>query len=339
MIYIFTKKRFLSFVIILCSHVVLFGIKENNLYSSNYEHIESLVNKYTIDVTILEIANAEDELYSFNLAKKSNCVCIILLMNYGAEPIIQRIKSEKLRNVIVLEPRDLDGQMLYALSKCEHIDISIIHDYFDYFKNQWRSTTDSFFNLGTHAFFEVAYDNAPTMLSYKHANLKMIENRFKNLLFYYQTEKKYLEIARFTQFNKPKNFGQNYEIKADFNEKLLLKKNPETVSNWIAGINLITFVMLRGVYPDDDIIRNEILMLEKCFPYHNDLIIGNMVIQGETIVPIDFNDKRRNANMPKMLDRAVNFFNGDNFRLKNPTEKINTYYKNAHKNDKKKNKK
>lgn len=341
MVYLRSIRLFYCFISILLVNVLL-ASQEVGLYTSNYDHIESLVKKYTIDVTILEIANSEDELYSLNLAKKSNCICIILLMNYGASSVIQKIKSENLHNVIVLEPRDLDGQMINALSKCEHIDVSIIHDYFDCFQNQWRPTTDSFLNLGNHVFFEISYDNASNVskgvnfLSYKHPNLKMIENRFKKLLFYYETEKKFLEIARFTQFNKPKSYGLNYEIKSDFNEKLLMKKNPEAITTWIAGINLMTFVMMRGVYPTDDIIRNEIINIEKLFPYHNDLIIGNMVIQGHTIIPIDFNDKRRSASMPKMLTRAISFFNGDNYRLRNPAEKINKYYKHTSKNKKKK---
>jgi len=298
---------------------------------SNYHHIESLVNKYTIDVTILEIANSEDDLYSFELAKKSNCVCVILLMNYGSNDVVQRIKQENITNIIVLEPIDLSGQMINALTKCEHFDVTIIHDYFDCFQNQWQPTTDLFLNLGNHVFFEISYDDESSkisnILNYKHPKLKMIENRFKKVLFHHETEKKFLEIARFTQFNKAKNYGLNYEIKSSFNEKLLLKKNPEMVSDWIAGINLITYVMMRGVYPNDAMIRTEILNIEKNFPYHNDLIIGNMIIQGHTIIPIDFNDKRRNANMPKMLNRAVGFFNGDNQRLKNPSEQINKYYK------------
>lgn len=315
---------------------IIFAIQDGVINSSNFEHIQSLVNKYNVDVTILEIASSTDEIYSFNLAKKNGCVCIILLMNYGAQAIIERIKRENLYNIIVLEPRDLNNQMINALSKCEHIDVSIIHDYFECFHNQWRPTTDLFLNLGNHVFFEINYDNASDMFSFKHPNLKMIENRFKKLLLYYQTEKKILEIARFTQFNRAKNYGLNYEIKSDFNEKLLIKKNPEAITTWVAGINLITFVMMRGVYPNDEIIRSEILKIEKMFPYHNDLIIGNMVIQGHTIVPIDFNDKRRNANMPKMLTRALSFFNGDNYRLKNPTDKINRYYKTQKTNEPKK---
>jgi len=322
----------------------LIGAVDLNLTHSNYNHIESLVNKYTTDVTVLEIANSEDELYSFNLAKKSNCICIILLMNYGAHSIIERIKKENLKNIIVLEPTDLNGQMINALTKCEHFDVAIVHDYFDCFQNQWSPTTDLFLNLGNHVFFEISYDDDKSLkvtniFNYKQPNIKMIENRFKKVLFHYETEKKFLEIARFTQFNKAKSYGQNYEIKSNFNEKLLLKKNPETISNWIAGINVITFVMMRGVYPTDDIIRNEIINIEKAYPYHNDLIIGNMVIQGHTVIPIDFDDKRRNANMPKMVTRAVSFFNGDTLRFKNPSHKINKYYRRPNKNNNKNTKK
>lgn len=331
MIYVRSIKSLYFFIYIILVNNVLWASTVISTNTSNYQHIESLVNKYTIGVTVLEIANSEDTLYSFELAKMSNCVCIILLMNYGANSVIQRIKKDNIKNIIVLEPRDLDGQMINALSKCEHIDVSIVHDYFEHFQSFWKSTADLFLNLGNHVFFEIDYDHATDMLSYKNPQLRMIENRFNKLLFYYQTEKKFLEIARFTQFNKARSYTQNYEIKSDFNEKLLLKKNPETITPWIAGINLITFVMMRGVYPTDDIIRSEIINIEKAYPYHNDLILGNMVIQGHTIIPIDFNDKRRSASMPKMLTRAINFFNGDNWRLKNPAEKINKYYKNPKK--------
>lgn len=339
---IYPKRFFVLLISILFINSLILTSVNNNIsskevisFGNNYEHIESLINKYNIDVTVLEVANSEDELYSFNLAKKANCVCIILLINYGADSVIQRIKKENLKNIIVLEPRDLDIPMINALTKCEHIDVSIIHDYFDHFQSQWRPVTDLFLNLGNHIFFEISYDNAVNILNYKHPNFKMIENRFKKLLFSYQTDKKFLEIARFTQFSKPKNNDINYEIKSDFNEKLLLKKNPETTSKWVAGINLMTYVMMRGVYPTDDIIRGEITNIEKAYPYHNDLIIGNMVIQGHKIVPIDFNDKRRSANMSKMLTRATSFFNGNRDRLNDPAKKINIYYKSTKEHKKK----
>lgn len=295
--------------------------------TSNYRHIESLINQYTIDVTVLEIASAQDEIYSFELAKKSNCMCIVVLMNGGAGPILQRIKKEHIKNIVVLEPHDFDGPMLNALARCEHMDVTIVHDYFEHFGSLWQSTTDILTRLGTHLFVEIAYDHAPHLFNYHQTSLKMIENRFKQLLFYYETEKKFLEMTRFTQFNKPSNYGSNYEIKSTFSEKLLMKKEPEAVTQWIAGINLITFVMMRGVYPTDDIIRAQIQDFEKAYPYHNDLILGNMIIQGHTIIPIDFDDKRRRANMSNMVRRAVNFFDGSRHRLNNPADKINKHYK------------
>ena len=57
----------------------------------------------------------------------------------------------------------------------------------------------------------------------------------------------------------------------------------------------MTFVMLSGVYPTDSMIRSRISSFKTSCLMHNDLVIGNMIVRGDELILIDFDDARRSS--------------------------------------------
>ena len=88
----------------------------------------------------------------------------------------------------------------------------------------------------------------------------------------------------------------------------------------------MTFTMLYGVYPNDTQIRREIRRLRKTCSEHNDFVIGNIILQGNRLIPIDFSDNRRDADFYDCVEAALNAFKRGNNRLEDPREWIGEYY-------------
>jgi len=103
--------------------------------------------------------------------------------------------------------------------------------------------------------------------------------------YYFAGNKKGLDIARW-DVKAPESSTPRYEIISTFTEKMLRKGSFN--STWHPGINLMTGLHL-GFY----------------YLKHNDLVIGNFIMTGKTIVPIDFNDPRRNIDSRVCVHAAV----------------------------------
>jgi hypothetical protein len=85
-----------------------------------------------------------------------------------------------------------------------------------------------------------------------------------------------------------------YTIESTYTTKKFRKKEPFEERTWIHGINLLTFKMLNGVYPDTTTIKK--MVLNNFDQKHNDLMLWNMIIQGDTLKLIDYNHRDINPN-------------------------------------------
>jgi len=141
------------------------------------------------------------------------------------------------------------------------IDMKLIHKYLQ--------------ENGAHSIGRIPYDSSSTVAT----------------CYFLEHHKEYLKRAHWTRKHTRK-----YRIKSTFKAKSLFKKNKET--EWHKGINLLTFKMLNGVYPSLDKIKNKLDKFKKI--KHSDIRIFNMIIQGETIVPIDFTFGNRPPENPKV---------------------------------------
>lgn len=300
------------------------NIANNFKPEDNLEQIMAILKNYKRHTTILEVTDGSES-YVLEIAPKFKSVYIILILGNNYKNILSKIKEHHLHNVVILNPQNLGVEQIETLAKCEHFDVSIIHDFTKHFKDQSHDAFQSFTKMGDYIFFETQKSGVEELM-HTNKNIVKLNSRHKKL-FLLKSEKPSLELARFTQ-GKRKSYRatQDYKIESDFNKKLFKKKLLENPINWAPGINLVTFVMLYGIHPSNKIIYENIKSMTENIPYHNDLMIGNMVIQGYKLKAIDFKDKRRNANMKKCINRALRVFDKNSSRLKDPYQCMQEYY-------------
>ncbi len=292
--------------------------------SSNYlSAIGDVMKKFKRRVTVLEIGRTQAE-YSLTLAKIYKTACVAFLFDGGSQSLVQQIKADEYANVTVLAPRGIHHESLVTLGRCEHFDVVIIHDISSYIHANGAKILDAFTKLGDYVFIETSHHGMQNEL--KRKRIPLVAQNGNTALYLSYKPKTSLDIARFTQKEHPINRHPKYHIKSSHNEKYFIKKNAERPVKWVDGINLVTFAMLRGVYPDDFLIRKQLADMKKRHSDHNDLVLGNIIVQGERLVAIDFHDERRDADAQKCLAAALRAFTEGNQRQKNPEKWIREYY-------------
>ncbi len=245
-----------------------------------------------------------------------------MLLLEPSKKINQQLVKVKPKSLVVMSPGKVKPSMIKSLSRCEQPDVVLLHDVPAYFKASARDFITPFLGVGDYLLVDVSKQDV-AMFSQKHENSSLLmqkvahENRDGGFLALFKTGKKGLEVPRWTSSTK-KVGVINYSVTSSFTEKKMLKEELKVTSNWEKGINLLTFVMLSGVYPPDTIIRNEIKALASV--QHNDLVIGNILIQGTHLKPIDFNDKRHDISVKKCINALLEAFRKDRKKFKSPRD-------------------
>ncbi len=83
-------------------------------------------------------------------------------------------------------------------------------------------------------------------------------------------------------------------IESDFEKKFLFNKRKGFRTVWTPGINLTTFKNFNGIYPEKEVIVQEIKRLNETD--HPDFNLWNMIINGSRLSMIDGNDYDRPSN-------------------------------------------
>lgn len=260
------------------------------------EAIHDLMGRYHRAVTVLEVGRSS-EAYLFTLAKRYPGSYI--LMDRKLSQSAEQLEELFYKNIVFLHPPKIDTGLIAELGKCEHFDVAIIHQGDHLFDSEqiFASSLQLLLALGDHIFVEIP-QHLVAVAKAVHA-CDVVQTSATSCFCYFEMHKTCITKARWTAAEEGTT---SYGIVSNFEEKRMAKQSTGTTSTWIPGINLLTFLMLRGVYPTDDMMREQL----KTFKHidHNDLVIGNMVVQGRQIVPIDFADKRRNIS-PEVCIKAA----------------------------------
>lgn len=265
--------------------VAIFSVNQKN-----YEELTNFMQQYTRSMTILEISNSSEP-YAYALARRFPHSVIVLLQT-------NKIKRNAIpANLIILQPETLPFAALQTLTRCEHFDVAIVHNMYEIFQSCNReSLLATCLKLADHCFVE----------STKRDDLleKNPQAYKKDQLYFFETPKKGLDIARWNLRSMPPRDPYRYQVESNFNEKFLLKRNMKT--GWVPGINLLTFVMLSGTYPSNNFIIEALGKYKHL--QHNDLVVGNFVVQGAKLKPIDFNDAARRVPTKKSIKATIKLF-------------------------------
>jgi len=277
--------------------------------------ITELCRRYTRDITVLEIGAASGA-YLFTLANKYPGSYI--LMDRHLQYQDDKLAELTYKNVVLLHPTAIDCPLLSNLGKCEHFDIVIIRDFEHWAASHVAASLDAALTLGDHIFIELPARLVPTVQAVRSCEAESIAP--EKSLCYFAMHKTYITKARWTSHEE--NIS-NYGIVSNFSEKRMDKQSTNTTSKWIPGINLLTFLVLKGVYPTDKMMRKQL----KSFKHinHNDLVLGNIVVQGSKIKPIDFKDKRRNVDPAICVKAALKMVIREGRLAKNPEAMLHKY--------------
>jgi hypothetical protein len=262
--------------------------------------IEAILNNYKRPITILEIG-ANNAPYAYSLSKHYKGTCVAM-MQENATALVDKIVTKARPNLVVLNPQFITHTLLNRFGQCEHIDVVIVHDIVLLGDKNITTLLQPILRLGNHIFVELPQSYVE-QLPEEMQKPQIIARLNEELLCYFCMERTDLRLPRWDA-----NFDEKraYKIQSNFQKKKLYKPLLDTTVEWIPGINLITFVMTRGIYPTDKMIRKSLNSFKNI--KHNDLVLGNIVVQGAQIVPIDFGDKRRNANLKLHIKAALKVF-------------------------------
>ncbi len=290
------------------------------IISCHYKNdVDDLLKKYTRPITTLEISSVPNCYSSYIASNYANASCAIIFLG---DNVNKFVSSNQYNNTIILNPIKFYHDNLITLGRCEHFDVIFAHDLPSHLKVIWDATIKALLKLGDYLFLEIDADKKDMLKDWltSYNNQYEIIETISNKLICFKTNKQFLDIPAWSKKNTPISATPKYKIESNFNSKSLCKNDKKTP--WIQGINLMTFVMLRGVYPPAEIIIKNIKSFKNI--YHNDLVLANMIIQGNSIRPIDFNDNRWNLKIKKGIKAALKLFKDKN-RLQNPEQSYQNY--------------
>jgi hypothetical protein len=115
----------------------------------------------------------------------------------------------------------------------------------------------------------------------------------------------------------------NYVLQSSFTEKKFYKEPSCVTSDWLPGINLATFSMLYGVYPTNVMLYKQLQAFKEI--EHNDLVLANIIVQGDALKLIDFADDRRSSDPRVCLKGVLKMFNNVR-RLQDAQRSLEKYH-------------
>ena len=127
------------------------------------KHIEQLLKKFKRRITVLEVGRSATP-YAFLLCYNHNCIWVSLLLEGNGKNVVERIKSERLNTITVLNPRSAQYDVFFNLGRCEHFDVVIVHDIFDLFQVKNRQLIDALIKLGDYVFIETSHKDIESEL-------------------------------------------------------------------------------------------------------------------------------------------------------------------------------
>jgi len=266
------------------------GIRETE---SRYELIKSIASQYDRPFTVLDIG-ANLGYFAIRLTEDfPNCTVVAIEGIYSnwLKEVLSQNESER---VILLE-RKFSLDDLRKLAKVEHFDLVLAMSVIHHIKGSFGEVLETVRSLGDNVIAETATEDRAcgqssvkesfipedaSILGYGKSHLKGP----KRPVFLLQQKRTHL-AERFIGCTRPDKLEM--EIESDFSTKKMT--NRDETRDWHRGINLKTFRYFGGSRPN----KNKIVeMLEPKKPTtpHHDLNVHNIILQGDDVQIIDFND-------------------------------------------------
>lgn len=287
---------------------------ERNCYPS-YLILKKVFNMYKRPFTVLDIGAAQG-FFSFMTAHDYDATCVMVEGDYGYQKNTSKLfelckKNTDLDKIIFLK-KLIDLDFLKNISDCEHFDVTLALNFVHHCGLDWQNTINLLIEMGDNLILEnppcdeVA---APQAENEKHANIDAYMKKIGAIIIgEVERFNPSLSKSKIWWLHKPKNYlkrrhlywppptyisydnNKRHVVKSSFAKKELIKRldSREIKSNWINGINLITFLTFNGIYPTRELILHEVTRLKS--EQLQDWGLANMVISGQQLHLIDRQD-------------------------------------------------
>lgn len=109
-------------------------------------------------------------------------------------------------------------------------------------------------------------------------------------IFWFEQKKKTLDRVSWIHDSQ----RGKLKITSNYTQKILYNIDTQLITHWIPGINLTTYLMCNGIYPELSRIKDSITKL----PYydHTNFTAWNLIIEGNNIAMINGYDPRKKLN-------------------------------------------
>jgi hypothetical protein len=230
------------------------------------------------------------------------------------------MQNEDLENIILLN-KELSNEDLQRLSECERCDLLVAFNFFSSDSADWPHIIEILLHIADNSIIEVPLD-LPLLRSTLITQNAQLIGKFRSSEIWFIEDHKKLLLRR--HWLRP--LTSALAIESNYDAKKLKKEyNRVIITDWVPGINLVTFKMLAGIYPRIETLTKSIRALKDAI--HSDWLAHNMVIQGNTITLIDCNDPRHVNDAPivytkrnRMLFKILDWIN-----IKDPCD-VSLYY-------------
>jgi len=311
-----TKYGYEQYQDIIINNAVIKKATDNHETEGRYETIKEVLNRYRRPFDMLDIG-ASQGYYSFRAAHDYDCVCVMIEGDNPSYPMVgaqlcDLCKLNALGNIILLNKKVIPEDLL-RLSECESFSVVLALNIIHWFGPLWKEVADTILNLGDNIIIETPpEENHATreqnflrksiedyLISRKatiigKAPRHTSANKNANI-YLLETEKKALPRKHWLA---SENRDNPYIIASDYRTKTITKRPPHAfglqVNNWQPGINLMTFLMCNGAYPERGKIKLALKNIQNHL--HNDWTANNMILQGNRLVLIDWNDPAHGSN-------------------------------------------
>ena len=273
-----------------------------------YNIIRPLLDKYQRPFTVLEITTQPQAL-SFSIAHDYDAVCVVAASD-DDNALLEQCHLCDTRGNILLLKIELSPGNIWELKRYSHFDVVLIWDIWGLLKKNmlWLKNIKNIFKLGDHIILETPNSVEDSWLKKIKRYLRRIRIIKKDptlITFFKEITRKKETILQF--FHKVQHLADNsrYKIISSFEEKKFLKRNT-ILTDWNPGINLQTFQLFNGVYPEKKVIRKLLEPFKELD--HPDLLMRNIIIQGKKLIVIDWEDQRHKKDPTKMISEMIEAF-------------------------------
>ncbi len=286
-------------LILLCTPILHAGDMEHR-----YNAVRSLLDKYQRPFTVLELTTQPQAL-SFSIAHDYDAVCVVAAPDDANILLEQCHLCDTYGNIILLKKK-FSLKDIGTVKNYNHFDVVLIWDIHSLLekKRLWLKNIKKIVKLGDHIIIEIPSLIENSLIRIIKPYLRRTRFTQKGSTFTTLAKHTYSvgTIFQFTHKIQHLNNIPRYQIISSFEEKKFLKQNT-ILTNWEPGINLQTFKVLNGIYPEKKIIRKLLEPFKKLD--HPDLLMKNIIIQGKKLIPIDWEGKYYydpQETIPKMIE-------------------------------------